>query len=118
MAAATVITNTALVLNTFATMPATAAVEATNGALVTAAADHKMLLIAENASADTAKTVTVKAGNGIQGLSDLALSVPAATTKCLVIESMKFVNTSGTNKGKILLTGTDANIKIAWFVLP
>jgi hypothetical protein len=118
MAAATVITNTSLVLNTFATLPATAAVEATNGALVNAAADHKMLLIAENASVDTAKTVTIKAGNGIQGLSDLALSIPAATTKCIVIESMKYVNTSGTNKGKILLTGTDANIKIACVVLP
>ena len=118
MAAATVITNTSLVLNTFAAMPATAAVEATNGALVTAAADHKMLLIAENASADTAKTVTVKAGNGIQGIADLAVSLGAATTKCVVIESMKFVNTSGTNKGKILITGTDANIKIACVLLP
>jgi phosphoheptose isomerase len=118
MAAATVITNTTLALNTFAALPATAAVEATNGALVTAGADHKMLLIAENASADTAKTVTVKAGNGIQGLSDLALSIPAASTKCVVIESMKFVNTSGTNKGKILITGTDANIKIACVLVP
>ena len=118
MAAATVIVNTELVLNTAAAMPATAAVEATNGALVTAGADHKMLLIAENASADTAKTVTIVKGNGIQGTSDLALSLGAATTKCIVIESMKFVNTSGTNKGKMLITGTDANIKIACVVLP
>lgn len=118
MAAATVITNTALKLNTFADMPATAAVDATNGSLVTAAADQKMLLIVENVSVGTARVATVVKGNGIQGMADLAVSVAAASTKVLVIESMKYVNTSGTNKGKILIKGATADIKVACVVLP
>lgn len=117
MAAATAITNTVLTLNTVAATPATAAVEATNGAHITAAADQKMLILLENATT-ASKTATIKAGNGLQGINDLAITLGNSEKKCIVVESMKYVNQSGTNKGKIIIIGTDANVKVACIALP
>ena len=115
--AATAITNTVLTRNTAAAMPATAAVDATDGCLITAAADQKMLIIMQNVDSTNAENVTIKAGNGIQGTADLVVSVAKSSTKVIAIESGKYVNTSGTNKGKIKITGT-ADVQIACVVLP
>lgn len=117
--AATAITNTVLsVFGTAAAMPATAAVDATDGALITCdKADHKMLIIMENADTTNAETVTIKAGNGIQGAKDWTVSVPKSSTMVVTVESGFYKNVSGTNKGKIKITGT-ADVKIACVVLP
>lgn len=118
MAAATAIVNTALVLNTMAVAPTPAAVEATNGALVTFnKADGKILVILTNIAVG-AKTCTLKAGNGLQGVDDLALSLTASSTNFIVIESMKYVNMTGDNKGKLVIIGEDANVKVSAVVLP
>ncbi len=115
--AATAITNVTLKLNKGSDAYATAAVDATDGALITAVADQKMLILFENATSAT-KVATIKAGNGLQGINDITVSLGNVEKKALVVESMKFVNQSGTNKGKILITGTDANVKVACIALP
>lgn len=116
--AATAITNTVLAFNTAAAMPATAAVDATDGALITCgAADQKMLIIMENVDGTNAENVTIKAGNGVQGVADLVVSVAKSSTKVITIESGKYKNLTGTLKGKIKITGT-ADVQIACVVLP
>lgn len=116
--AATAITNTVLTRNTVAIFPATAACDATDGALITCDKDdQKMLIYIENADASNAETVTIKKGNGLQGTADYAVSVAASGKRCVVIESGKFKNVSGDNKGKIVITGT-ADVKVACVVLP
>jgi hypothetical protein len=61
--------------------------------------DEKMVLVI-NASADT--TLTVLAGNSIQGVADLTVSVPKGVN-LIKLESGRFKNVSGENKGKIVV---------------
>lgn len=63
--------------------------------------DDKMTLVINN-SGSAATTLTVKAGNGIQGVADLTLAVPAGVS-LVKLESGRFKNVSGTNKGKIVV---------------
>ncbi len=112
------ITKTELSRNTVSAMPATVAVDASDGASIAYdKADHKILIILENA-AGAENTGSILAGNGIQGTSDLDFTLAANSTSCIVVESGKYVNASGTNKGKLLIEGADANIKVACVVLP
>ena len=110
--AATAITNTLLKWNEAGDMPATAALNAADGALITAAADQKMLIFLE---ADAAGDMVIKAGNGLQGVKDLTVAFAAAGTKVVTVESGAYVNMSGENRGKIRITGTG---KAACVVLP
>lgn len=68
-------------------------------ALEWAERDDKMILVI---SATSATTLTVKAGNGIQGVADLALTVPVGTN-LVKLESGRFKNVTGENKGKIVV---------------
>lgn len=63
--------------------------------------EHSVLVI--NASAAT--DLTVKAGNGIQGVTDLVLEVPEGTS-LVKLESGRFKNVSGANKGKIVVVSS------------
>lgn len=63
--------------------------------------DAKMILVISN-SGDTAVSLTVKAGNGIQGVADLTLSAPKGVS-LVKLESGRFKFVSGTNKGKIVV---------------
>lgn len=63
--------------------------------------EHAVLVI--NASAQT--DLTVKAGNGIQGVTDLALTVPKGVS-LVKLESGRFKNVSGANKGKVIVVST------------
>lgn len=65
--------------------------------------DNKMILVI-NATAAT--TLTVKAGNGIQGVADLTLTVPVGVS-LVKLESGRFKNVSGENKGKIVVVSAD-----------
>lgn len=79
--------------------------------------DDKILLLIQNvAVAD--KTVTIKAGNGIQGVNDLVATVSASSYSILAIDSGRFKNVSGDDKGKVVLEGESADIKVAVFMLP
>lgn len=116
--AATAIVNTVLAFNGAKIMPATAAVDAVDGALITCdKADQKMLIIMENSDAVNSETVTFKKGNALQGTADLVVTIPKSETHTIVLESGKYKNVSGTNKGKIVVTGT-ADVKLACVVLP
>jgi hypothetical protein len=65
--------------------------------------EHTVLVI--NASAQT--DLTVKAGNGIQGVTDLVLTVPKGVS-LVKLESGRFKNVSGANKGKVIVVSTGA----------
>nr|DAQ49149.1 MAG TPA: hypothetical protein [Caudoviricetes sp.] len=59
-------------------------------------------------------TLTIKAGNGIQGKDDLVLSVPGKVSDSFVrLESGKFKNVTGPFKGKIVVKSTlNLNIQV------
>ena len=63
--------------------------------------EHTVLVI--NASAQT--NLTVKAGNGVQGVTDLVLTVPQGVS-LVKLESGRFKNVSGANKGKVIVVST------------
>ena len=98
------------------------------------AGDKYLIFVQNVAESGDDKTVTIKAGNGIQGVNDIQkadLGFGEYTLIC--IDSGRFKNvsendslkklsssTSGTQvsaKGKVFITGTDANIKVAVFKL-
>lgn len=65
--------------------------------------DEKIMLVIGTA------TATIKKGNALQGVKDLVVTFTAGT-RCVVIESGAYVNVSGDNKGKILITGATATV--------
>lgn len=79
--------------------------------------DEKVILYIENANTSAAKVVTVKAGNGIQGVNDLDVEIAASSYILLALESGRFKNVSGEHKGKVVLSGP-ADIKVAVLRLP
>ena len=94
------------------------AVDATAGAdFAMADRDEKYLIAVQNV-ASAAKTVTVKAGNGFQAGEDLVCEVPATSTVTLSLDSGRYKQVSGEDKGKVVILGADANIKVAVFKLP
>ncbi len=94
------------------------AIDATDGAdFVMDERDDKYLILIQNA-ADAEKIVTIKHGNGIQGVCDLSESVSASSYAFMQLDSGRFKNVTGADKGKVVITGTDANIKVAIFKLP
>lgn len=81
--------------------------------------DDKYLLLIDNAHATVAKDVTIKAGNGIQGVNDLVLEkLGAGKFTAVTIESGRFKNVTGDNKGKVVIVGASTDIKVAVFRLP
>ena len=98
----------------------TAATTAADGFLVDCAgvADHKLLLVFENTDAAVAYDITVKKGNGLQGVADLTAEIAATKFSAVVVESGMFKNVSGTNKGKLLIIPENAKVEMAAIVLP
>ena len=118
--AVTVITPVALTLNTFsANVALTAATAAVDGFTIDFEhPDNKIVIIATNTNA-AAKTLIVKKGNGLQGVADAdTVSIAQNETRTIVIESGRFKNVSGTNKGKVLLIPESTDVKIAAILLP
>ncbi len=88
--------------NTVAEVTLEALTENTERAIAWSEKDeHTVLVIRASAATD----LTVKAGNGIQGVTDLALTVPAGVS-LVKLESGRFKNVSGDNKGKIVVLST------------
>lgn len=85
--------------NEIATVELEALTASTDKAIEWKDGDDKMILVIV---ATAATTLTVKAGNGIQGVSDKVLTVPVGTS-LVKLESGRFKNVSGTNKGKIVV---------------
>lgn len=87
--------------NNIATPTLTALTANTEKALDWSENDAKMILVISN-SGDSAVSLTVKAGNGIQGVADLTLSAPGGIS-LVKLESGRFKFVSGANKGKIVV---------------
>lgn len=68
--------------------------------------DAKMVLVINNGTS-AASSLTVKAGNGIQGVCDMTLTVPKGIS-LVKLESGRFKNVSGDNKGKIVVVSPAA----------
>ena len=68
------------------------------------ARDDRNVILVQN-SASSASNLTIKKGNGLQGVADEVISIPASSTVAIVIESGRFKNVSGDNKGMVILTG-------------
>lgn len=97
----------------------TTAIDATDGAeIVWSERDDKYLILIQNANASGAKSVTIKAGNGIQGVNDITTSIAASSYTFIALDSGRFKNVVGADKGKVLFTGDSADIKIAAFKMP
>ena len=121
--AVTAITPVSLSLNTFNVdaITFTAPTVAADGFTVPfTGKDKNIVLLFQNTNAGTtARTATVKAGNGIQGVADLdSGDIAAAKTGAVMVDSGAFKNVSGTNKGKILIIPSHAELKMAAVVLP
>ena len=85
--------------NAIATPALTALVANTEKAIEWPEADEKMVLVI---SATAATKLTVRAGNSIQGVADLTVDVPQGVS-LLKLESGRFKNVTGDNKGKIVI---------------
>lgn len=97
----------------------TTAIDATDGAeIVWSERDDKYLVLIQNANASGAKNVTIKAGNGIQGVNDITASIAASSYTFVTLESGCFKNVTGSDKGKVVITGDSADIKLAVFKMP
>lgn len=87
--------------NNIATPELTALTANTETALGWGEGDDKMILVVNNGG-DAATNLIVKAGNGIQGVADLTLTVPKGVS-LVKLESGRFKFVSGANKGKIVV---------------
>lgn len=114
------ITNTELIRNEAKEVISAVAVDSTEGASVdyTNQSDGRILLMITNGNASAAKKATIIKGNSLQGVEDLEISIPAGKTYGIVIESGKFVNVSGENKGEVIIKGESADITIQAVELP
>lgn len=92
---------------------------ATDGILVPMTGkDHKILVLVQNTGTG-AGTVTVKHGNGIQGVNDLAAySIAASGIAAINLEAGAFKNVSGEDKDYCLIIPSAATIKCAVVELP
>lgn len=100
-------------------IPATVAVDATDGAVVAwDCKDAQLYIILENASTSAAKVATIVNGKGLQGTGDLEQSIAASGKTAIMLDSGKYKQVSGTHKGKLWIKGADANIKVAAMILP
>lgn len=120
--AATVITALSLAFGVSGVVPTNAAVEAATGALITMSkGDQKHLIILENSNTAATATAIIKKGNGIQGVADLSVTLAPSAKRCIVIESGKYKNVSGDNKGKISIVDNDTTattLKVGCIILP
>ena len=96
------------------------AINAEDGAyFVMAKGGDKYVIGIQNAvSSEALKTITIKAGNGLQGTNDISLALAKDEIAWVVLDSGKFKNVYGENKGKVILTGTDANLLVKVIELP
>jgi hypothetical protein len=91
-----------------------AAIDTSAGAyFVMAKGGDKYVIGIKNASESAAKTITIKAGNALQGTNDISLALAQNEIAWVALDSGKFKNVYGENKGKVILTGTtDLKVKV------
>lgn len=114
------ITNTGLLRNEAKEIISAVAVDASAGASVDYSnkSDGRILLMITNSNSSVAKKATILKGNSLQGTGDLEVSIPAGKVYGIVIETGKFGNVYGDNKGKVIIKGESADIKVQAVELP
>jgi hypothetical protein len=97
-----------------------AAIDASAGAyFVMAKGGDKYVIGIKNASSSSGdKTITIKAGNGLQGTNDISLALAQNEIAWVALDSGKFKNVYGVNKGKVILTGTSNDLQVKVIELP
>ena len=95
--------------NELANVKLTALTAATETPVAFDQKDDQTVLVLNN-TGTSAATVTIKAGNGIQGVNDEVLSVPAGIN-LIKLESGRFKFVTGTNKGKIVLKAAASGVQ-------
>jgi hypothetical protein len=97
-----------------------AAIDGTDGAYFVMAKGGDKYVIGIKNAVQTAvpKTITIKAGNGLQGTNDISLTLAKDEIAWVALDSGKFKNVYGENKGKVILTGTDNNLQVKVIELP
>ncbi len=91
------------------------AVDATDGAELQLAGDESSLIIL---SSTASLSVTLHAGDGPQGTDDLVVALTAGVPQYLAVESGRFVQTHGTDNGKIRITASASGLSAGCLVLP
>ena len=99
--------------NDFITATPETATVASDGFIVTA--DGDVMLLVSNVSADTAYDITVKKGNAPQGTADYLEEIAAGASAIIKLESGKFKNVTGTNKGKWLIIPEHVDVHVKAF---
>lgn len=72
--------------------------------------DDQTVFVIKNGGS-SAVNVTVKAGNGLQGVNDETYSVPVGIS-LIKLESGRFKNVSGVNKGMVVVVAAGDNISV------
>ena len=81
--------------------------------------DFKTLILVQNTEASEAKGITVKMGNGIQGVTDLVFSgIAASAIVGFTLDSGAFKQVSGEHKGSVIVIPDTTTVKIAVVELP
>lgn len=81
--------------------------------------DEQFVVGAYNNNESTKKTVTIKAGNGLQSeFGDLTFSITAKKIAWVVLSSGRFKNVTGENKGNIVIEGESTDIQLKVIRLP
>ena len=96
--------------DSFVAVDTEAATVATDGFEVTI--DDDILILAQNSGA-VDRTLTVELGNALQGVVDTTSSnIGAGALVLIKLNTGRYKNLSGTNKGKILLTPSHVELKV------
>lgn len=78
----------------------------------------KILLLITNGGA-AAKKLTIVKGDSLQGTEDMEISVANGVTLGVVVESGKFENVTGDNRGKVVVKSEDdTSLKVQVVELP
>lgn len=98
----------------------TAASEAADGFMLSyKEQDAKLAVLVKNEHASEVKTITIKKGNGIQGVADSeAFSIPSGGVCCIRLESGRFKHVSGEHKGNVVMIPESTDIQVAVIALP
>ena len=80
--------------------------------------DEKILIIISNSGEEA--TLTLKAGNGIQGTenAEQTFTISQEEKKTLVIESGKYKNVEGEDKGFVVFTVGSGSVDVGALILP
>ena len=102
--AATAVTLAKAPINEFGTATAFSALDGTDGAIIDfGGKDCSTVLVFTASVADA--TLTIKGGNGEKAAPDLPLSIAKDAVNPVMIDSAYYMQVSGANKGKVLVTG-------------